>query len=243
MNQVSQIADNENIISYRNEEWAKDLENNQIKASGMMRDPEGGRCCLAVAEDAAVRMGYLGVTSIDCNGIRLNTAPSIALAQFFGWCDPTSAIGYILYTPMLKEGSACLVSAATLNDDDKMGGRGCSHVHIAEYVRRTFCVSVQSTEDDLPAFETSDYDTADCEDFLALWAFLGHESPYDVESEFRLFNEVRTIKRSGWAASFDKCTLDDLEKCKGFQLLDHKGVMGSLLFPIKDWARSIAKFQ
>jgi len=44
-------------IRERNEAWAKALEQNPKKCVGQMRDGQGGRCCLAVAQDVARELG------------------------------------------------------------------------------------------------------------------------------------------------------------------------------------------
>ena len=68
-------------IEFRNLEWAKDLRANPAKARLQMRDGFGGRCCLCVARDTAIRLG-LGL-----NEIAPEFVPEDDVRLFFGWGD------------------------------------------------------------------------------------------------------------------------------------------------------------
>jgi hypothetical protein len=65
----------------------KALRDNPQKANGIMRDENGGRCCLCVLFDTAVERGYTGE--------RNNFMPkdTLSLANFFGMkCDSMDEI-------------------------------------------------------------------------------------------------------------------------------------------------------
>ena len=67
----------------RNREFLKDLRTNPWKAKEQMRDDNGGRCCLCVALDTALRLGYRPANHEhleDCENY-----PPHSMGAFFGW--------------------------------------------------------------------------------------------------------------------------------------------------------------
>lgn len=105
-------------IKHRNELWAKALQENEKKAVGVMYDGEGGRCCLAVAQDVAVSCGLELEFGID------SFLPDVNTTKFFGWND---------IIPLLDYAKGGHKHASLLNDG------GASHKQIAGMVLRTFC--------------------------------------------------------------------------------------------------------
>lgn len=67
---------------YRNRLWAEALTNNTRKTRGRMKDTAGGRCCLRVAEDLALKMLPVTYTEKYTRGKQF---PGIMVSEFFGW--------------------------------------------------------------------------------------------------------------------------------------------------------------
>lgn len=120
-------------IVWRNCELAKELINNKRKGTGMMRNYEtGGRCCLQVAEDLAIRCG-LPISRSHLT----HSEPPEEVGQFFGWGSPNPE----LKTPHDEE-----ILATELNDGvcgsrqakHKYTQKGLSHKEIAECFLNTF---------------------------------------------------------------------------------------------------------
>jgi hypothetical protein len=114
-------------IKVRNRLWAEALKKNKKKAFIRMYD-DGGRCCLAVAQDVAQKCG---VRIPDIND-RDKFYPQKDVTLFFGWSgnDP------LLETPLNNK-----ISASSLNDADDYSfgtSNGMSHKKIAECVMNTF---------------------------------------------------------------------------------------------------------
>lgn len=105
-------------IKERNQEWANDLRLNEKKATCTMRDEEGGRCCLAVAEDTAIRLGLDYIP----DSIVMGAMPYESLGRFFGWEDHD-------VNPSLGG-----IGAIHLNDSMDL-----PHTEIAVLVEQTFC--------------------------------------------------------------------------------------------------------
>lgn len=137
------------MIAKRNEEWAKDLDlNGDKKAKGHMRIGEC-RCCLAVAEDTARRLGAVFESNPN------NVLPSHHLPNFFGWAvaaeSQTKLIPFLVIPkpdPMAAEPGTTHLLASNLNDAKELGRitkkrafltEGLTHPQIAECVRHTFC--------------------------------------------------------------------------------------------------------
>lgn len=114
-------------IKYRNRKWAEALEKNENKATDQMRDNDGGRCCLQVAEDVAIAMG-LDVPRSKSYA----SSPSYKVKRFFGWEATNPAL--IIESREVPDGIA---SASSLNDGSFT--REFSHKEIAECVLNTFC--------------------------------------------------------------------------------------------------------
>ncbi len=76
----------------RNREFLKDLRENPHKAFGQLRDAEGGRCCLGVALDTAVRLGFPAPKDhlSTCNTVVL---PPVEMAEFYGWIQRNPVLG------------------------------------------------------------------------------------------------------------------------------------------------------
>lgn len=104
-------------IKERNQAWADALRLNPKKATGFMRDKEGGRCCLAVAVDVAKDFGFPAFTET-------SFFPSAGVYQFFGWDSPDPLLGFN--------------NASHLNDGNKFT-KELSHKEIANLVEKEFC--------------------------------------------------------------------------------------------------------
>lgn len=109
-------------IKYRNRLWAKALEENPKKARKAMRR-NGGRCCLAVAEDVAKSCGVKWRDSYENN-----IMPMLQVSKFFGWENQS---------PVLNMPNGQRMPAFRLNDGYKSISP-FSHKQIAECVRNTF---------------------------------------------------------------------------------------------------------
>jgi hypothetical protein len=118
-------------IKNRNRLWAEALRKNNKKAKECMYDGNGGRCCLAVAQDVATEKGVKIPEDYEVD----EGEPHSYVSDFFGWntTNPTLVIP--------REGSFLdQECAVTLNDDWDNGTptRGMSHKRIAECVENTF---------------------------------------------------------------------------------------------------------
>lgn len=89
----------------RNREFIKDLRANQRKAFGRMRGTTGGRCCLCVALDTAVRLGFPPPKD-HLKAADSVVVPPVEMAEFYGWqqCNPVVG-GYHL--SVHNDGGAC----------------------------------------------------------------------------------------------------------------------------------------
>lgn len=105
----------------RNKAWAKALKENPKKAKGRLRCSDGGRCCLGVAEDVAIRLGLKVEKSFPSAGI-----PSWKVCEFFGWEDD-------VHPDLVVNELGYKLSAIQVND-----GLDLSHKKIAECVLNTF---------------------------------------------------------------------------------------------------------
>lgn len=107
----------------RNREFLKDLRANQLKAAGTMRNLEGGRCCLCVAMDTAIKLGMPIIQQELEEAVQV---PPFCVANFYGWPDTNPLIGSGKNTS----------SAARWND---MGeGMTYSHSEIADKFEETW---------------------------------------------------------------------------------------------------------
>jgi hypothetical protein len=107
----------------RNRAFLADLRANPLKAAGSMRNPNGGRCCLCVAMDTAVR---LGMPILKQELEDATQVPPECVATFYGWPNANPLIGEGLVNG----------SAARLNDEGK--GEKYSHTQIADLFEETF---------------------------------------------------------------------------------------------------------
>jgi hypothetical protein len=119
-------------VKHRNRLWADALLNNKRKARGAMYN-DGGRCCLAVAQDVAVACG------LDIDKKSDDSFPSYSVREFFGWPSVNPNLKVII------DGNDHDIEASTLNDaldvvvrNDKFNDKGLSHKQIAECVLNTF---------------------------------------------------------------------------------------------------------
>jgi hypothetical protein len=126
-------------VKYRNRLWVNALLENKRKARKAMHDKEGGRCCLAVAQDVAIACGALDGSLETGDGM----FPHSKVKFFFGWGSNNPMLNVKINGKIVEE------EAATLNDgnpefaeckikDPKMNKKGLSHKQIAECVLNTF---------------------------------------------------------------------------------------------------------
>ena len=107
----------------RNRVFLADLRANPVKAVGSMRNPNGGRCCLCVALDTAVKLGMPILKQELEDAIQV---PPACVATFYGWEN---------VNPMIGTGKNTW-SAARWND---MGeGSTYSHCEIANKFEETW---------------------------------------------------------------------------------------------------------
>lgn len=126
----------------RNLLWAEALEKNSGKeCRGKMRDIEGNRCCLAVAEDVKLQHEPDAESPEEA---RLRSHASASTASWFGWdkvllpykLRKNTQTGYAIRTHFKGAGFSGVepyltsASASELNDDLRL-----SHLEIAKKVR------------------------------------------------------------------------------------------------------------
>ena len=107
-------------IKYRNRLWAEALKKNRKKAKNAMYR-NGGRCCLAVAQNVAIEHG------VDVDKRKCGDVPHEEVARFFGWGS---------VTPYLLTPTGAIRTASDINDG--YNGEELSHAKIAECVLNTF---------------------------------------------------------------------------------------------------------
>jgi hypothetical protein len=125
-------------VKYRNRLWADALLQNKRKARGLMYN-DGGRCCLAVAQDVAVSCG------VNLDKKSDDSFPHFHVQKFFGWASVNP------FLKVVMNGKDKVMAASTLNDglldetdkdvvvrNDKLNAKGLSHKQIAECVLNTF---------------------------------------------------------------------------------------------------------
>lgn len=100
----------------RGDAWATALDENEHKGVNEMRNADGGRCCLCVAQDIghAVCPGRVPETSSAGDGA---TFPSLFTKKYFGWpshLDDNAAPNPLL--PVVYGDFACLIESSRLND-------------------------------------------------------------------------------------------------------------------------------
>ena len=126
-------------VKHRNRLWVNALLENKRKARRGMHDNDGGRCCLAVAQDVAIACGALDSSLRKDN----DTFPHESVCEFFGWGTNNPKLKVKINGKIVEE------EASTLNDghtdfagceikDPKMNKKGLSHKQIAECVLNTF---------------------------------------------------------------------------------------------------------
>lgn len=116
--------------------FMKALRENEKKATGMMRNADGGRCCLCVALDVAVERGYDPDGLSRRNFSDLNMVPPPDMGEFYGW-------GHVS-NPRLIDDNNIEADAAPFNDGREqtdeyiiaIGER--THKEIADIFENTF---------------------------------------------------------------------------------------------------------
>jgi hypothetical protein len=117
-------------VKHRNRLWAKALVKNKKKSVGKMYC-NGGRCCLAVAQNVAIECGVDIPKNYDDDDV-----PHEFVAKFFGWSRRNPILSFPRKENFIDEGQA-----SELNDDNlysKNGSHGMPHKKIAECVLNTF---------------------------------------------------------------------------------------------------------
>jgi hypothetical protein len=143
-------------IKYRNRKWSEALINNERKARGTMYSHDGGRCCLAVAQDVAHELGlpdYRGYC--ESHPYDQDVAHELGLADYRGHCESyphehiSEFFGWQSFDPSLQykkhNGKIDYAPASMLNDglknqrrNQKIYNEGIPHKQIAECVLNTF---------------------------------------------------------------------------------------------------------
>lgn len=124
-------------VKHRNRLWVEALLKNKRKARGEMYNQDGGRCCLAVAQDVAISCG------LDI-GYKKNSDsfPHNNVADFFGWGNTNPWLKVVINDKIIDH------QASSLNDggdwdgmdisNQKIADKGLSHKQISECVMNTF---------------------------------------------------------------------------------------------------------
>ena len=125
-------------VKHRNRLWAEALLKNKRKSRGLMYY-DGGRCCLAVAQDVAISCG------VDIDRKADDSFPDGSVGEFFGWVSNNPPL------TVVANDTHKFVASSTLNDgleddldsdvvvlDKKLNSKGLSHKQIAECVLNTF---------------------------------------------------------------------------------------------------------
>lgn len=130
-------------IKLRNRIWAEALVNNSKKAKDTMYGKNGGRCCLAVAQDVAISCGVDIQSKKDDHGF-----PVKQVADFFGWATTNPILqlpdGKELCASDINDGCSCMDYKLPegMECDVKVGknakNRGLAHSQIALCVLNTF---------------------------------------------------------------------------------------------------------
>jgi hypothetical protein len=120
-------------IKYRNRKWAEALINNKRKARETMYY-NGGRCCLAVAQDVAHELGLVNYRGSDEN------FPHKNVSRFFGWGEFMPSLQYKDYNGKIYYAPADALNDGRRNEsmNIKIYDKGISHKQIAECVLNTF---------------------------------------------------------------------------------------------------------
>jgi hypothetical protein len=122
-------------IKQRNQLWAEALIKNKKKATGGMYK-NGGRCCLAVAQNVAKECGVEIPDDPNDEGyIDKDAFPHQNVIDFFGWDGVNPDLVYPI------TGGISEYCASDLNDGECFsanGSNGMSHKRIAECVLNTF---------------------------------------------------------------------------------------------------------
>ena len=126
-------------VKHRNRLWVNALLENKRKARKKMYDKDGGRCCLAVAQDVAIACGLDIERNAGCGDF-----PHNSVRFFFGWGNNNPRLTVVV------NDAHKVMAASTLNDglgdldsdvavlDKKLMIKGLSHKQIAECVLNTF---------------------------------------------------------------------------------------------------------
>lgn len=121
-------------IKSRNRKWAEALLLNKRKARNRMKDGDGGRCCLDVAQDLAMSCGI----KID-KAERSDYLPTDSVRRFFGWPSDNP---YLILPNKEKAGASEIndgkVALAKFTENKQFQATGLPHSKIAECVLNTF---------------------------------------------------------------------------------------------------------
>ena len=115
----------------RNQLWADALRKNKKKARNIMRK-NGGRCCLAVAEDVAIQNGCKATISDPYAKI-----PKRAIAKWYGWDGTNPELDFGI--SFVKTASECNDGFVCFFTQKKHKKIEFSHKEIADLVEQTFC--------------------------------------------------------------------------------------------------------
>lgn len=121
-------------IKYRNRKWSEALINNERKARGTMYSHDGGRCCLAVAQDVAHELGLA-----DYRG-HCESYPHEHISEFFGWQSFDPSLQYKKHNGKIDYAPASMLNDGLKNQrrNQKIYNEGIPHKQIAECVLNTF---------------------------------------------------------------------------------------------------------
>lgn len=89
----------------RNKAFIKDLRANPKKAIGQMRDNDGGRCCLCVALDTALAMGFQKYEYE--RRVNSDIYPPPSMAKWYGWPSEDPHLGNN-QASVYNDGGSCI---------------------------------------------------------------------------------------------------------------------------------------
>ena len=119
-------------IKYRNRKWAEALVANKKKKRNTMYG-NGGRCCLAVAQDVACELGIGNYRGCD------EFHPHSNIGLFFGWEGQLPGLDVSVKDKQWRKIDAVsLNDGISLSNNKKHQESGLSHAQIAECVLNTY---------------------------------------------------------------------------------------------------------
>lgn len=121
----------------RNRMLAEELKKNPKKCRLSLRDEKGGRCCLQVAEDLAIKCG-LDIKRSDKD----EHLPNKLISDFYGWEKYDHDPRLRIYPKDHPKHTEIIETAANLNDGfselKNIPKKGFSHKKIAEFFLNTY---------------------------------------------------------------------------------------------------------